>query len=237
MLRDYVKGILGLAFRSSWKAANGLEGAALAGAALIWPGLLPVFIRDESWAPAARWILSFVLYAAAAVIILFVIRLVFIAPFQIWRRDRKVDDLSLEIVYDPINPTYVRPITGLYGQTGEFYSIAIRNPGAKTLYDVSVRALDSWFTRTAIATAQTGHSITRHEAIPICIKDSLHPNAPEIVQLFGIGYHQGSSNPEYIFNTVQRFTLEAAARDAPAIRREFEYDPNARPMLKLLPDA
>jgi hypothetical protein len=53
-------------------------------------------------------------------------------------------------------------------------------------------------------------------------------------ELTGIAYQSASSHQEYIFNTVQRFTLEALTRDTPAIRREFEFDPKARPMVRML---
>lgn len=141
---------------------------------------------------------------------------------------------ALEILFDPRDTNYVRPITGLHGQTGEFFSIGIRNPGNTTIYDITVRALDSWFTRTAIAEAALGQSISHHYPVSIIQLAALHPHAPEIVQVFGISYHAASSNPEYIYNTVQRFTLEASAKDTPSIRKEFEYDPKARPMLRML---
>jgi hypothetical protein len=63
---------------------------------------------------------------------------------------------------------------------------------------------------------------------------ALHPHAPEIVQLFGLSYHSASTSPDYIFNTVQSFTLEAFAENTPAIRKVFEYDPKGRPMLRML---
>jgi hypothetical protein len=57
------------------------------------------------------------------------------------------------------------------------------------------------------------------------------------VQCFGLSYVNAASAPENIFNQTQRFKLEAAARDAPTIRRDFEYDPKLRPMLRMLPSS
>src|ERR1700731_1056093 len=156
MIHDYLKGLLGLALRSSWKAANGLEGAALAGAAMIWRGTWPIFGEHNPWEQAANWFLSFTLYAVIAWACLFFCRLAVTAPFQLWKRDRRVTASGLELIYDPADATCVRPITSLYGPTGEFFSVRIRNSGATTLSDVSIRALDSWFTQTIIATAQGG---------------------------------------------------------------------------------
>ena len=117
-------------------------------------------------------------------------------------------------------------------KSGEFYSIGIRNSGTQTLDDVTMRALDSWFTREAIAIAQGNGG--RGRPVEIISLDALHPGSQEFRQCFGLDYHSASSAPEYIFNTVQRFTLEATARDRPAVRREFEYNPAMRPMLKMI---
>jgi len=145
---------------------------------------------------------------------------------------------SLEILYDPADKRYVQQLPSLHGPRGEFYSIGISNRGNRTLYDVTVRALDSAFTEAVIVPAQTrrtqrGH--LPHNPITVFHRDALHPHAPEITQLFGFEYNAGTSHPDDISNSVQRFTLEMTARDTPALRREFEYDPNARPMIKIMP--
>lgn len=87
MFRSYFQEIFVVALRSSWKAANGIEGAALAGAAMIWTGVLSIIPGAGSWVQAANWFLSFVLYAIIAWAILFVFRLTFVAPFQLWKRE------------------------------------------------------------------------------------------------------------------------------------------------------
>lgn len=96
MLPKYLRGIFGIAARSSWIAANGIAGAVLAGLALIWPGVLTLFPEPTdttvtSWEYQANWGLSFLLYAVIAWIVLFCIQVVFFAPFQLWKRDRKND--------------------------------------------------------------------------------------------------------------------------------------------------
>src|ERR1700694_3928462 len=157
------------------------------------------------------------------------------APFHFLRKVRA--ELArlrgapvLELLFGD-DPQFIRPNRTLHGPSGEFYSIGIRNSGTQTLDDVTVRALDSWFTREAIAVAQGSGGSGPVEIISL---DALHPGAQEFKQCFGLDYHTASSAPEYIFNTVQRFTLEATARNTPAVRREFEYNPATRPMLKMI---
>jgi hypothetical protein len=155
--------------------------------------------------------------------------------YRVGVRDRVLKP-SLEILYDPTDPNYMRPVTSLYGPTAERYSIGVLNKGNATLYDVTVRALDSWFTQEAIAPSHTlSPPIGSHKPVCVFQKDELHPHSSDFAELTGIAYQSASSHQEYIFNTVQRFTLEALARDTPAIRREFEFDPKARPMVRMLP--
>jgi hypothetical protein len=144
---------------------------------------------------------------------------------------------NLEILFDQSNVAYVRPIPDLYGDTGEFYAIGLNNRGNSTLYDVSLRALDSWFTQTIIAPSQLGgpRSWRSHDPVGIHEMAALHPKTPEIKQLFGLSFNPTSKESLDILNTIQRFTLEAIARDTAAVRREFEYNPHSRPMLKMLP--
>jgi hypothetical protein len=88
MLKAYLKESLTVAARSSWRAANGLFGAAIAGAALIWPGVQKFASRADWWADAANWLFSFAIYAVVAWIILFMLQLIFVAPFHLWRIER-----------------------------------------------------------------------------------------------------------------------------------------------------
>jgi hypothetical protein len=92
MLYIYFREVFTSAARSSWKAANGIAGAAIAGFGLIWPGIWKFTSRVDWWADATDWIGSFLIYAGIAWIIIFVVHLVFLAPFQLWRveNDRSV---------------------------------------------------------------------------------------------------------------------------------------------------
>jgi hypothetical protein len=211
--------------------------AGLPGILVLWLTLLLFGRRDvvlPTTFPGA--IELFITCAIAAWLLVFLGKLLF-APYhflKVARRDLAAawqSEHILEITFDPAKADYLRLNRGLHGPQGEFYSVGVRNSGLQTLDDVTLRALPSWFTREAIAVAQ-GQS--GNGPVEIIRRDALHPQVEEIVECFGLGYHQPVSAPEYIFNHVQRFTLEATARDAVAVRREFEYDPAARPMMKML---
>jgi TRAP-type C4-dicarboxylate transport system permease small subunit len=88
MLKTYLRECLIRAARSSWKAANGLAGAAIAGVALIWPGIQKFGSRTEWWTDATNWLGSFVIYAGIAWAILFALQFIFVAPFTLWRDER-----------------------------------------------------------------------------------------------------------------------------------------------------
>lgn len=87
MIRPYVRGILSIALQSSWRAANGLWGAAVAGAALIWPGILKFASAKVWWAEAVNWLGSFIVYATIAWAFLFTFQFIFLAPYQLWIRE------------------------------------------------------------------------------------------------------------------------------------------------------
>jgi len=81
----YTRTLIGESFRLSWIAANGLFGAALAGAAMIWRGVLPLVSADVSHS-VLNWVLSFAIYAIGSWVVLFICSLVFIAPYRSWQR-------------------------------------------------------------------------------------------------------------------------------------------------------
>jgi hypothetical protein len=118
----------------------------------------------------------------------------------------------------------------LHGAT-EWYSIGVKNTGETTLNDVTVRAAHSWFTRVIMAEAERA-DLHHGQALPLLAIASLHPETSESREIFGLEYGQQAFHPDYIVNTVQRFVIEAAARDVPVARKTFEYDPNARPMIR-----
>lgn len=94
MLKTYLRENLIISARSSWRAANGLSGAAIAGFALIWPGVQNFTSRTDLWANAANWFGSFAIYAAIAWTILFILQFIFVAPFQLWRDERSRNENS-----------------------------------------------------------------------------------------------------------------------------------------------
>jgi hypothetical protein len=88
LIRDYIRQIWVIALRTSWTAANGLPGAGLGGVALIWPGVQNFFSTKSHLAIALNWLLSFIIYAIVAWIVLFLFQLVISAPYQLWKRER-----------------------------------------------------------------------------------------------------------------------------------------------------
>ncbi len=148
------------------------------------------------------------------------------------RRRENEQKSPLEILFSEGTP-FVELKQGIHGFTGEFYSVGIKNAGKETINNVTLRALDGWFTREAIAFGKTGTSYTASRPVDIIVLSELHPNAPEYRQMFGLGYSQPSTDPEYIFNMPQQFVIEAFGKNTPAVRRTFEYDPKKRPMLRM----
>jgi hypothetical protein len=84
VLKDYIKKLSKLALRPSFAATNGVAGAALAGAMMIWRGVLPIMAAADAWAPVVNWTATFILYAAISWIILFILEMIFISPFRLW---------------------------------------------------------------------------------------------------------------------------------------------------------
>ena len=142
----------------------------------------------------------------------------------------------LEIIFDPKDERFVRVIHGLDGATGEFYSLAIHNAGPNSLRDISLYALNCGFTRTIIAQVHlTPAERTVYKAGDVLLhhQDALHPKTPRFVQLVELSYNAGTTSTNDILNTVP-FTIELTGLDTPAVRKEFEYDPTQRPMLRML---
>ncbi len=158
--------------------------------------------------------------------------LVVTATYQIGLLERRKRP-KLKILFDPNSQLNVETKRGLYGSTGEFYSVGIENAGSSTIMNVTLRALDSWFTQEAIAVAQ-GVMSYGGKPVPIIELRELHPGAPEYQQMFGLDYASHVSSPDYIFNKKLRFVLEAIGQDTPAVRLELQYDPQSRPMLQLV---
>jgi hypothetical protein len=80
----YIQSLIEESIRSSWAAANGLLGAALGGAAMIWRGVLPLVSTDLT--NVSNWVLSFAIYAIGSWIVLFIANLILIAPYRSWQK-------------------------------------------------------------------------------------------------------------------------------------------------------
>ncbi len=227
--------MIGDAFKFAFKSSVSRAGAwaPLPGALIVWGALYLMGYQIAAPQTWAQGIAAFLLSAGVAWIVIFLSKLIY-WPYYELRQLRSKLRRSLEILFDPADQNYVRPIHELYGSTGECFSIGILNPTENTIHDVKVRALTSWFTREVIAAGRLGRSVDHHYPVDVLEIPSLHPHAPEILQLFVLSYHSASDDPAYLFNTVQRFTIEALGKDTPAIRKQFEYNPDARPMLRMM---
>lgn len=82
----YTRDLANESIRASWIAANGLFGAVLAGAAMIWRGVLPLVSTDLTSVP--NWVLSFVIYASGSWVVLFIATLTLVAPYRLWSTER-----------------------------------------------------------------------------------------------------------------------------------------------------
>jgi hypothetical protein len=96
----YARGLIEESIRPSWVAANGLLGALLAGAMLIWCGVLPIVSSDPP--SVLNWTLSFSIYAICAWIFLFILNLFSVAPFRIWRREYALRRKAEALVDHPL---------------------------------------------------------------------------------------------------------------------------------------
>ncbi len=142
----------------------------------------------------------------------------------------------LEIIFDPKDERFVRVIQGLDGPIGEFYSLAIRNAGPNSLRDISLYALNCGFTRTIIAQVHltpAERAVYKAGNVLLHYEDALHPKTLKIVQLVELSYSRDATSTNDTLNMFP-FTIELTGQDTPAVRREFEYNPTQRPMLRML---
>ncbi len=89
MFKFYIKGVAKLALRSSWSAINGVVGAVIAGAVMIWSGVLPIIHGNEPIQQATNWALTFVIYTVMAWLLIFIFRLIFLDQFYFWKKERE----------------------------------------------------------------------------------------------------------------------------------------------------
>jgi hypothetical protein len=144
-------------------------------------------------------------------------------------------DESLHLTYDVTDERCLKFRGSRYSSdaTGEMYSFLVTNRGSKTLLNVTVRALPSWFTSTLVSETVFSRSVSRTQTVVIREIAAIDPGATDVIELFGLSYSPESSNPDHILNRVERFTLEARATDSKTVQLHMKYDPDARPMIQV----
>jgi hypothetical protein len=164
---------------------------------------------------------------------------VFEASFKVdKKRQSRIAELSpgdaLVVAFDPADTRCVRPYRSLRVPLGERYSILLTNRSGRSLQEIAVIAHASWFTSYAIAHTIKGGSVRRDEPVHVFEGESLHPGASDAVPLVDLRFPAGSRNPNDLFSNKQQFSVEVRARDTETVRLNFEYDPDARPMLRTM---
>lgn len=206
--------------------------------------LLAAIFKELYWAAVVEWVFdhtaawlgvekaTMLANLTPFVLALLVASVAVTAAYQIGVRDRKAKP-ALKILFNN-SAAHVEIKKGLHGPTGEFYSIALENIGTATVSNVVLRVLDSWFTREIIATAQYGQRLSFPAPVVIFEMSELHPNTAQYRQVFGLSYVTETDHPDYILNKPHSFVIEANGKDTPAVKKTFQYDPNTRPMLKMI---
>jgi hypothetical protein len=226
----------------AWRGSISRSGAwaPVVGALALWLGLYLMGYQIVVPTSISGGVALFLMCAGAAWIIIFIGRLLYYPYAEIEKLKKELAALSpnkvLQIIYDTIDVRNVRILPNPYPNTPGMngttrYYVGLRNIGRKTIVDVSLRALHSNFVVSTISVAhQTpGRRIQKE---PILAEDvELHPEVTEYIELFGIptNVHDVTSGQ------IERFTLEARARDTPLVRADFEYSPNTQPAIRLVP--
>jgi len=100
LLIQYVHGLVDESIRPSWAAVNGLLGAFLGAAAMIWRGVLPIVSTDLTSLP--NWVVSFAIYAIGSWFTLFMGNLILAAPFRLWNKEHTMLRKAEMLVAHPI---------------------------------------------------------------------------------------------------------------------------------------
>ncbi|HEY1806071.1 MAG TPA: hypothetical protein VGG45_16475 [Terracidiphilus sp.] len=208
---------------------------------------LYVFIRDDFWLPTDTskwWIISMIphlslswwLFGAALILCFWI----FEASFRLYAKAKseianRSPENALRLTFDVADSRCLRAAETRYSDepSGEFYSILVQNRSGKSISNISIRGLPSWFTSTILAMAATGRSTRRQATVVLRDIAELDPDATDVVELFGLSYSPESRNSEHILNNVQTFTLEGRARHTKTVSLTLEYDPKSRPMLRV----
>jgi hypothetical protein len=194
--------------------------------------LLPENLKDE-WRVLKmlpHWDWGWWALGISALIILIILE----SSFRVNRRLKGESSRPpLQILYDIADDRFVREIPGLHGSTGEWFWVGLHNRGKQTLRGVELRAHESQFVECTIAEGFPRSTING----PVTVREpiirtlgNLDPGKTDMVQVFGISY-SARRNAHDILAQVQRFTLEATARDTPNVTAVFEYNPDRRPII------
>jgi hypothetical protein len=151
--------------------------------------------------------------------------------------ERKAGKAALQILFDPQDGRFMRPVSGSTGSVAERYFVAVRNNSTKSLNGVLLRAQHGLFVAHMIDDnySPPGSSSRPKIGYDTLIKDfgRLDPGALEIIELFGASYAD-LGKPDNVLAGRHTFVLEVRGLDTPTVTAEFEYDPGQRPMLRML---
>jgi hypothetical protein len=161
---------------------------------------------------------------------------------RLWPRQilAQPDGGPLQILYNESDTQCVRNSGGGDGRNVTRYWVGVHNATYdRTIYDVSLRALDSVFANSVIAMATGQYDPawgTKREPL---VKEwsRIDPGATEWAELFGFSEGQlgdltTRDQFEDALKTPQQFTLEARARDTRRALITLQYDPEMRPVLR-----
>jgi len=169
------------------------------------------------------WLTPYVITFAAAVLMLY-------AAFRAGQMERSAKP-TLEILYDIEDFRFIR-------QNGDFtrYFVALRINGHKSAQSPSIRAIESDFTTLVIAVAHRviGTPFPRGN-VTIQEWGVIHPGSVEFVELFGLP-DDPITDEINLMGRTYRFHLQARARDEQTVTVEFEYDPQAWPKIRVVPE-
>lgn len=145
----------------------------------------------------------------------------------------------LQIIYDQENPRCVRPEITDDGRAITRYWVGVHNRTTdRTLFDVSLRALEGSITSEIIGVAHgkflsSAPNDMRTEREPIIAEwKQLDPDVTEYVQLFGLD-DEVSASAESALADVRELNLEARATNTKRAIALLEYVPNQIPAIRV----
>jgi hypothetical protein len=151
---------------------------------------------------------------------------------QIWERIR---DRSLEILFDPDDPQFVREKTEAGPEGPEpvirFY-VGMHNARRdhKTILWANMRAHESEFTKKVLRPIHTRKPLSGRDLM-LVTDIMLDAGATHFEELFGIS-NPTEAEKEPLWDQTYRFALDARGRDVRTEIAEFEFNARKQPMLK-----